>query len=85
MLKKKYTVQFKAKIASEAAKGDRSTDETASEYGIHSQQVRTWKREFPEKMHLVFEKESVSRELQKALDKASQDSWRLGGIFYRGC
>ena len=52
---KKYTAQFKAKVAFEAAKGDRNITEIASEYGIHPQQVRAWKREFLEKMHLVFE------------------------------
>ena len=52
---KKYTAQFKAKVAFEAAKGDRNITEIASEYGIYPQQVRAWKREFLEKMHLVFE------------------------------
>ncbi len=53
--RKKYTAQFKAKVAFEAAKGDRNITEIASEYGIHPQQVRAWRREFLEKMHLVFE------------------------------
>ena len=52
---KKYTAQFKAKVAFEAAKGDRNITEIASEYGIHPQQIRAWRREFLEKMHLVFE------------------------------
>jgi len=53
----KYTAQFKAKVAFEAAKGDRSINEIAAEYGIHPQQVRAWKREFLERMHLAFEKD----------------------------
>ena len=43
--KKKYTAQFKAKVAFEAAKGDRNITEIASEYGIYPEQVRAWKRE----------------------------------------
>ena len=54
-IRKKYTAQFKAKVAFEAAKGDRNITEIASEYGIHPQQIRAWRREFLEKMHLVFE------------------------------
>jgi len=66
----KYQAQFKARVAFEAAKGDRSISEIASEYGIHPQQVRAWKREFLEKMHLAFEKDKDTLELQKELEKA---------------
>ena len=67
---RKYTSQFKAKVAFEAAKGDKTISQIASEYGIHPQQVRIWKREFLENLHLVFEKEDQAKELKKALDKA---------------
>ena len=66
----KYTPHFKAKVAFEAAKGDKSISEIASKYGIHPQQVRTWKREFLEKMHLAFERDRDTLELQKELEKA---------------
>jgi len=39
-------------VSFKAAKGDRSINEIAAEYGIPPQQVRAWKREFLEKMHL---------------------------------
>ena len=68
--RKRYTAQFKAKVAFEAAKGDKSISEIASEYGVHSQQVRSWKREFLEKMHLAFERDRDTLELQKELEKA---------------
>ena len=68
--KRKYTAQFKAKVAFEAAKGDKTITQIASEYGIHPQQVRAWKKEFLENLHLVFEKENQTKELKKALDKA---------------
>ena len=57
-------------MAFEAAKGDKTISQIASEYGIHPQQVRIWKKEFLENMHLVFEKEDQAKELKKALDKA---------------
>ncbi|MCD6370621.1 MAG: hypothetical protein J7L63_03910 [Thermoplasmata archaeon] len=58
---KKYTPQFKAKVA---------LSQIASEYGIHFQQVRAWKKEFLKNMHMVFEKEDQAKELKKALEKA---------------
>jgi len=75
--KKKYTAQFKAKVAFEAARGDRNITEIASEYGIHPQQVRTWRREFLEKMHLVFENDRGTLALQKELTKAYQKIGQL--------
>ena len=75
--RKKYTAQFKAKVAFEAAKGDRNITEIASEFGVHPQQVRAWKREFLEKMHLVFEKEKNTTTLQKELEKAYQKIGQL--------
>ena len=51
-------------------RGDKSISEIASEYGVHPQQVRTWKREFLEKMHLAFERDRDTLELQKELEKA---------------
>jgi len=67
---KKYTPQFKAKVAFEAAKGDKTISQIASEYGIHPQQVRAWKKEFLKNIHVVFEKEDQAKELKKALEKA---------------
>jgi len=68
--KRKYTSQFKAKVAFEAAKGDKTISQIASVYGLHPQQVRAWKKEFLENLHLVFEKEDQAKELKSALDKA---------------
>jgi len=35
---------FKAKVALEAAKGDRTTAQLASQFGIHTSQVTAWKK-----------------------------------------
>jgi len=68
--KKKYTSQFKAKVALEAVKADKTISQIASEYGIHPQQVRAWKKELLENLYLVFEKEDQAKKLEKELDKA---------------
>ena len=68
--KRKYTSQFKAKVAFKVAKGDKTISQIASEYGLHPQQVRVWRKEFLENLHLVFEREDQAKELKKALDKA---------------
>ncbi len=68
--RKKCTAQFKARVALEAVKADRSINEIASEYRVHPQQVRTWQKEFLEKMHLAFERDRDTLSLQKELEKA---------------
>ncbi len=82
-IRKKYTAQFKAKVAFEAAKGDRNITEIASEYGVHPQQVRAWRREFLEKMHLVFENDRGTAALQKELAKVYQKIWLKIGVFQK--
>ena len=43
--RKKYSSQFKFKVALEAVKGQRTINEIASSNNIHSNQVSTWKRQ----------------------------------------
>ncbi len=39
-----FSTSFKAKVALAAARGDRSTAELASKFGIHTSQVTAWKK-----------------------------------------
>lgn len=43
--RKQFTAGFKAKVAVEAIKGQRTAQEIGSIYGIHPTQVTTWKRQ----------------------------------------
>jgi len=43
-IRKKYPPAFKAKVALEAIKGEKTSAELASEYEVHPQQIRRWKR-----------------------------------------
>jgi transposase-like protein len=40
-----FGAAFKAKAALAAAKGDRSTGQLASAFGIHTSQVKAWKKQ----------------------------------------
>ncbi len=39
MMKKKHDAAFKARIALEAIKGEKTTAQIASEYGVHPNQI----------------------------------------------
>lgn len=51
MNRKKHSTAFKAKVALEAIKEQKTTSEIASEYGVHSSQIGRWRKqalaEFP--------------------------------------
>ncbi len=44
MAKKTFTAEFKAKVAIEAVKGNKTINELASEFEIHPSQVQSWKK-----------------------------------------
>jgi transposase-like protein len=44
MIRKTYSTDFRAKVALEAIRDDRTINEIASEYEVHPSQVTTWKR-----------------------------------------
>ena len=43
-MRKSYTAAFKAKVALEAVKGDRSLSELASKNEVHPNQIGTWRK-----------------------------------------
>ena len=68
--RRKYSSDFKAKVAIEAIREERTIGEIASEYGIHPQMVRAWKRAFLKNAPRVFEDHDETKRLKKDLEKA---------------
>ncbi len=68
--KRKYSAEFKARVAIEAIKEERTINEIASRYGIHPQLVRSWKREFLQNASKVFETKEETQRLKRELEKA---------------
>jgi transposase len=61
--RRKFTDQFKAKIALEALRGDRTIQEIAGRHQVHPNQVSTWKRQAVEGMAEVFSRGSKTEGL----------------------
>lgn len=51
---KRYSADFKAKVALEAIKGDQTLAELAAQHGIHQTMIATWKRQAIEGMAATF-------------------------------
>ena len=52
--RRNFTDQFKAKVALEALRGDRTIQEIAAKHQLHPNQVSQWKRQAVEGMADVF-------------------------------
>ena len=52
--RRKFTDQFKARVALEALRGDKTIQEIAAKHQVHPNQVSTWKRQAVEGMADVF-------------------------------
>ena len=43
--RKRYSATLKAKVALEAIKGQKTSNEIAAEYGVHPSQITQWKKQ----------------------------------------
>lgn len=51
---KKYSSDFKVKVALEAIKGIKTINEISSEYGVHPTQITQWKRQVLDELPQIF-------------------------------
>ena len=52
--RRRFTADFKARVALEALRGDRTIQEIASRHKVHPNQVSTWKRQAIDGLGEVF-------------------------------
>lgn len=71
-MSKKFTSEFKAKVAIEALKGQKTINEISSEYGVHPTQVVNWK-----KLLLDGSKDVFSGKNERSIDHIRQERDRL--------
>jgi transposase len=59
--RRNHSPAFKAKVALEAAKNEKTTAELAREYGVHANQIGAWKRQLLENAAGLFESSANKR------------------------
>jgi len=52
--RRKYGAELKAKVALEAIKGLKTTNELASQYEVHPSQITKWKKDVLEELPRIF-------------------------------
>ena len=56
--RKQYNPQFKAKVALEAIRGEKTISELVSQYEVHATLINNWKRQLLDEASSLFEKSS---------------------------
>ena len=72
MAKKTFTTDFKAKVAIEAVKGNKTINELSSEFEVHASQIQSWK-----KLLLDSCKDLFSGKKEKTEESIAQERDRL--------
>jgi len=52
--RRRFTSEFKARVALEALRGDKTVQEIAAKHQVHPNQVSTWKRQAMDGLSAVF-------------------------------
>jgi len=53
-LRKRHDAAFKAKVALEAAKGEKTIAQLSSEFGVHANQIGQWRKQLFEELPRLF-------------------------------
>jgi transposase-like protein len=69
--RRRFTAEFKARVALEALRGDRTIQEIAAKHAVHPNQVSTWKRQAVDGLGEVFSSgnERAARDHEVEIEK----------------
>ena len=76
-IRKRYDGTFKAKVALEAIKGQKTISQIASEYSIHPNQIVQWKKQLLEEAPQIFSRKRNQEE--KAIEEKEAELYRQIG------
>ena len=77
--RKQYSAQFKAKVAIEAIRGQKTTAELASQYEIHPTMINNWKRDLLDKASELFDGGKTTNHVQAETQAQIDELYRQIG------
>jgi len=66
--RRKFSAEFKARVALEALVGDRTLAELAKKHDVHPNMIALWKKQAKERMPELFEKGNSSTTAEKDVE-----------------
>ena len=61
-IRKRYSAAFKAKVALEAVKKEKTIAQLSSEYGVHPNQIANWRKRLLEELPEIFSSKRKKRQ-----------------------
>jgi transposase-like protein len=77
--RKQYSPQFKAKVALEAVRGEKTISELVSQYEVHPTMINNWKRQLWDEASKLFEKGSEARQPNESQQAEIDELYRQIG------
>jgi len=75
-----YSAEFKFRLALEAAKGQHTLNELASQHGVHPNQIGQWKRQLLESGPDVFNGQTLARQQKTQQTRETQLYEQIGRL-----
>lgn len=79
-MRKRYDKEFKAKVALEAIKGEKTIQDLAMLYQVHPNLIALWKKQVLEHATVLFEKEGKDKEAEEAARKEEELFRQIGQL-----
>ena len=78
-MRRGHDAAFKAKVALEAVKGEKTIAQLSSEFGVHANQIRQWRKQLLEEVPRIFSdrRHKDDREREDLLSELYQQIGRL--------
>jgi transposase-like protein len=71
MQRRQHSAEFKAKVALEALRGERTLNELAADYGVHPVQMTQWKKLALEELPKIFSRRRGAKSKEKETLRAA--------------
>jgi transposase-like protein len=78
MTRKRFTSEFKAKVAIEALKGHKTANELSVEFDVHPTQINGWKKQLIETSKTAFNGKKQQQEQQSIEDERDRLYAQIG-------
>jgi len=82
-VRKSHSASFKAKVALEALKQDKTIAQLSSEYGVHSNQISRWKQHLANELPGIFTGRKKAQEKKKAEELQAELYRQIGSTYQK--